>query len=119
MKTILAVDDSAPNLTLVRMTLNDHYKINVVTSGEQAVRYIEKKTPDLILMDVCMPGMDGIEAVKKIREITGDSCRVIFLTALADAQLNEQLKEVESDGTVAKPFSPEELLSAVKSVIGE
>ena len=78
MKTILAVDDSPANLTIVREVLKDRYKVNVVTSGEQALKFLEKKEPDLILLDVCMPGMDGIETMKRINMLLKDIARSPF-----------------------------------------
>ncbi|MBR4725867.1 MAG: response regulator [Lachnospiraceae bacterium] len=119
MKTILAVDDSPANLTIVREVLKEKYKVNVVTSGEQALKFLEKKDPDLILLDVCMPVMDGIETMKHINEMPGPARKVIFLTALTDAALAEQAKELNCVGFVSKPFAPAELISAIVSVIGE
>lgn len=120
MKNILAVDDNPANLTLVRETLKELYKVTVVTSGEQALRFLEKKTPDLILLDVCMPGMDGIEVLEQMRKLpNSDSWHVIMLTALADNDLIEESKNCGADGCIAKPFVPEEMLATIKSVIGE
>jgi len=119
MKTILAVDDSPANLTLVREALKDHYKVNVVTSGEQALRYVEKKQPDLVLLDVCMPGMDGIETMHKLNEFENRTWKVIFLTALTDANLGEQAKALNAAGYITKPFSPDELIASIKETIGE
>ena len=119
MKTILAVDDSPANLTIVREVLKDKYKVNVVTSGEQALKFLEKKEPDLILLDVCMPGMDGIETMKRINQMPGPGHKVIFLTALTDSTLGEQARELNCLGFVSKPFAPAELISAIQDAIGE
>ncbi len=119
MKNILAVDDSPANLTLVREALKDHYKVNVVTSGEQALRFLEKKKPDLVLLDVCMPGMDGIETMRKMNELPDNTWKVIFLTALTDAYLGEQAKSLNAAGYLTKPFSPDDLVNSIKEAIGE
>ncbi len=120
MKTILAVDDNPANLTLVRETLKNNYKVTVVTSGEQALRFLEKKTPDLILLDVCMPGMDGIETLEQMRTLENSSAwQVIMLTALADNDLVEESRKAGAVGCIAKPFEPEEMLATIKAVLGE
>ena len=119
MKTVLAVDDSPANLTLVREALKERYKVSVVTSGEQALKYLEKKKPDLVLLDVCMPDMDGIETLKKMNELPDPSWKVVFLTALTDAFLGEQAKALNSAGYLTKPFAPDELVAAIRNVIGE
>ena len=119
MKTILAVDDSPANLTLVREALKDRYKVNVVTSGEQALKYCEKKQPDLVLLDVCMPEMDGIETLRRMNELPNMTWKVIFLTALTDAYLGEQAKSLNASGYITKPFAPDELLTTIRGVLGE
>ena len=119
MKNILAVDDSPANLTIVREVLKDRYKVNVVTSGEQALKFLEKKAPDLVLLDVCMPEMDGIETLKRMNKNPDPNRKVIFLTAMTDASLGEQVKELNCSGIITKPFAPNELVSTIISVIGE
>lgn len=119
MKNILAVDDNPANLTLVRETLKDKYKVGVVTSGEQALKFVEKKNPDLILLDVCMPGMDGIETMKELNKIENPTWKVIFLTALADIDLIEEGKALGAIDCIAKPFHPDEMLTKVAAALGE
>ncbi|MCR5330663.1 MAG: response regulator [Lachnospiraceae bacterium] len=119
MKSILAVDDSPANLTIVRELLKDMYKVNVVTSGDQALKYLEKKKPDLVLLDVCMPEMDGIETLKKMNELPDGGWKVIFLTALNDASLGEQARSLNAAGFINKPFIPGDLINAIKDVLGE
>lgn len=119
MKTILAVDDSPANLTLVREALKGDYKVSVVTSGAQALKYLEKKKPDLVLLDVCMPDMDGIETMKRMNAMPDPSWKVIFLTALTDAYLGEQAKLLNCAGYLIKPITPDALISAIKEVLGE
>ncbi|MCR5323764.1 MAG: response regulator [Lachnospiraceae bacterium] len=119
MKTILAVDDSPANLTIVRELLKDIYKVNVVTSGEQALKFLEKKNPDLILLDVCMPEMDGIETLKRMREMPENAWKVVFLTALTDSSVSEQARILNVDGFITKPFSPDELIAPIVRLIGE
>ncbi len=119
MKTMLVVDDSPANLTIVRELLKDIYKVNVVTSGDQALKFLEKKKPDLVLLDVCMPGMDGIETLKHMNEMPDNTWKVIFLTALTDPALGDQTRELNASGLITKPFVPADLINAIKDVIGE
>lgn len=119
MKQILAVDDNPANLTLVRETLKDSYKVTVVTSGEQALRFLEKKQPDLILLDVCMPGMDGMETLKEINKLPDPIWKVLFLTALADGDMDAEGRELGAIGTIPKPFKPSEMLAQIREAIGE
>lgn len=119
MKNILAVDDNPANLTLVRETLKDLYKVSVVTSGEQALRFLERKETDLVLLDVCMPGMDGLETLQEINKLQNKNFKVFFLTALADGDLIEEGKALGAEGCIAKPFVPAEMLATIKASLGE
>ena len=119
MKQILAVDDNPANLTLVRETLKDRYKVTVVTSGEQALRFLEQKQPDLILLDYCMPGMDGIETLEKINELPNQTWKVLFLTALAEQDLVDECAELGAIGCIPKPFTPAVIQEACFNAIGE
>ena len=119
MKTILAVDDSPANLTIVRELLKDMYKVNVVTSGEQALKFLEKKKPDLVLLDVCMPNMDGIETLERMHDMPDPSWKVVFLTALTDSSVSDHARRLNVDGFITKPFSPDELIAPIVRLIGE
>ena len=119
MKQILAVDDNPANLTLVRETLKDRYKVTVVTSGEQALRFLEKKQPDLILLDVCMPGMSGIDTLKEINKLPNPTWKVFFLTALADGDMDADSNSLGAIGTIPKPFRPAEMIDRISEVLGE
>lgn len=117
MKHILAVDDNPANLALVRETLKDSYKVTVVTSGEQALSFLEKKECDLILLDVCMPGMDGMETLSRINKMDINKPKVIFLTALADKDLVEDGKALGVATCIAKPFVPGDMIATVGDVL--
>lgn len=119
MKQILAVDDNPANLTLVREALKENYKITVVTSGEQALHFLEKKQPDLILLDICMPGMDGVATLKEINKLPNPCWKVIFLTALADGDLLKEGLELGAIGCIPKPFKPAEMRNTVFEALGE
>ncbi len=117
MKNILAVDDNPANLTLVRETLRDYYKVNVVTSGEQALRYVGMKKPDLILLDICMPGMDGIATLRELNKVSDRNWKVVVLTAVADMEIEKESRQLGAVGFIAKPFVPENMIKTVRELV--
>lgn len=119
MKHVLAVDDNPTNLTLVRETLKDDFKVSVVTSGELCLKFLEKKDPDIVLLDYCMPGMDGPETLGHIMESYGSKLPVIIMTALADQDMLDECRQIGAVGCIPKPFSKELIVSAITDVIGK
>ncbi len=118
MKHILAVDDNPVNLIMVREYLQDLCKVSVVTSGKQALNFLEKKEVDLILLDVLMPEMDGIETLREINKMENVKCKTIMLTALSDNDTIEQCKSYGAIGHIEKPFTPDEIRKHVSELLG-
>ena len=117
--TVLAVDDNPKNLQLISLTLKSYgYKIALANNGENALKYLEIKKPDLILLDIMMPEMDGYELCKIIKENPATyEIPLIFLTARTES---EDLVKGFNYGAVdylVKPFKPEELSIRVKTHI--
>jgi DNA-binding response OmpR family regulator len=116
-KKILAVDDEPNILAAVKDTLEDSYLVITARTGKEALKVIDAQEPDLVIMDVMMPEMDGFEAVKALRAKRPPSHPpVIFLsarTALADVE--EGLK-IGGFDYITKPFSPTKLLKKVADV---
>lgn len=119
MKHILAIDDNPANLTLVRESLQELYKVSVVTSGKQALSFLGKKEVDLILLDVLMPEMNGIETLSKINNIPNKHYTVIMMTALNDNETINQCTELGAKGYIEKPFRPSEIKAKVKELLDE
>lgn len=118
MKLILIVDDMPANLEFAVGMLKDHYKVAAAKSGEKALAFLEKNHPDLILLDVNMPGMDGFETIRHIKENPQTAgIPVIFLTGDRDVQL--ELKGLNSGAVdfIAKPFEPQIMLSRINTQI--
>ncbi len=118
MKQILAVDDSSSNLQMVKSTLQKEYIVSLVNNGERAIQFLEKKHPDLILLDIMMPGLDGFETLLKIKELP--ECAdmpIIMLSAMVDDDTEQECKELGAVGVMTKPFLPGTLLDTVRSVI--
>ena len=114
--TILAVDDSADIIALISGLLKDLYKVKVANSGESALNVAISSPPDLILLDILMPDMDGYEVCGRLKNdpATRD-VPVIFLTAKTDSEDEEKGFELGAVDYITKPISPSKLLSRVKT----
>ena len=120
-KKILLVDDSRTSLFLERTLLRDGpYDLIEASDGAQAVEKAQAEHPDLILMDMMMPRMDGLEALKKIRE--GEATRaipVIMVTTRSEVDRVETAYQIGCTDYVTKPVEQGELLKKVRSILGE
>ncbi len=116
---IAVVDDDKENLRLIGYTLTEKkMRVSALHSGADLVDFLHKNTPDLILLDVHMPVMDGFETVEKIREI--ESARrvpVIFLTGDEDAETETRGLDVGAMDFIKKPFIPAVLIARVRHTI--
>lgn len=114
MKTVLIVEDNAGVRDLVREYLTAHgYTVRVASNGHEGLLEARHHRPDLVLLDVMMPGMDGLDFLRRFR--AADAAPVIFLTA-KDAELDKVLGlELGADDYVTKPFSMAELLARVRA----
>ena len=113
MPRIMIVEDEVGTaLVLEELLENMDYEVaGVAHSGEEAVDMAEGLTPDLILMDIVMPGeMDGIDAARKI----GQDIPVVFLTGYSEDELIEKAKSVEPHGYILKPFQPNQIKAAIE-----
>ena len=112
--TVLIVDDMKVNLILISELLED-YNVITASSGEEAIKIAKEKMPDLILLDIVMPGMDGYEVCLQLKsdEDTKD-IPVIFATSKTDEESIEKAYSVGGIDYVTKPFKPKELLARVK-----
>ena len=117
---ILLVDDNEINLKVLYQTLDGHgYILLVARSGEDALRIARKAKPDLILLDIMMPGIDGYETCTRLKadESTRNSV-VIFLTALQNTQEKVRGLSLGAMDFITKPFDPEEIIARVSIQIG-
>ena len=113
---ILIVDDNTNNLKVIGSLLKDEkYRTALSRSGEEALTYLEDNKPDLILLDIMMPGIDGIETCKRITEIEiYKDIPIIFLTALTETDYLVKAFQAGGVDYITKPFFKEEVLSRVK-----
>ena len=90
--------------------------IGEASNGEQAISLYQDTRPDVVLMDITMPGMDGLTALKKIRE-SDESARVIICSALGQQQLIVQAIQLGAKDFIVKPFQPQRVVSALKKAL--
>jgi two-component system cell cycle response regulator DivK len=119
MKTILVVEDNPHNLKLAELILQKGgYRVLTATHGEQALQVAHAQHPDLVLMDMQMPGMDGLAATRALRQAPDTAAiKVLALTALAMKGDEERILAAGCNGYLAKPFQYQELLDAVSSMV--
>ena len=118
MKHILIVDDSKTNLIMARQELKEDYEVTPVISGEQAIHFLEKRIPDLILLDIAMPVMDGKETLKKIKSNPEwSSIPVIFLTSDESPETEAECLRLGAEDYIRKPFVSKVMKTRIERVI--
>ncbi len=114
-RNILVVDDDVDNLNLVSKTLEaTGYSVETSSSGETGLKKLAQKTPDLILLDIRMPGMSGFDLLKSLRK-QSSYVSVIFLTAKNDSLDVINGLDAGADDYICKPFNPMELLARIRA----
>ena len=115
---ILVVDDDSANLMLAQKILGKEYRVAAANSGMAAFKYLEKNRPDLILLDINMPQMDGFEAMERLKQNEKhNNIPVIFLTADKSVETETRCFQTGALDFVGKPFVPEILKSRVKRIL--
>ncbi|EGW38324.1 response regulator transcription factor [Desulfosporosinus sp. OT] len=117
MATILVVDDEEPILELLRFNLEkEGYQVSVAKDGKEALESIEKELPNLLVLDVMLPGMDGLEVCRILRlNPKFQQIPIIMLTAKGEEIDTVLGLELGADDYMTKPFSPRELLARIKA----
>src|SRR5256884_2195502 len=114
--TILAADDDPQLLRLISRNLQlEGYAVLAVSDGQQALELIESNSPDLVLLDVMMPKMDGFTVCYRVREFS--AVPIIIITARGQDQDKVRGLDLGADDYLAKPFSVDELLARVRAVL--
>lgn len=116
MKLILVAEDEDSNFELVRIVLAKRYRLIRAKNGIEAVTFSEDEKPDLILMDIRMPDMNGLDATRIIKEVNHD-VPIIALSAYAFDENIREAKNAGCDGFLAKPFRVEDLIEVVSKYI--
>lgn len=114
-KCILAVDDTAIVLTRISDTLRNNYEVVTVNSGARALKYLKENKPDLILLDIQMAPMNGIETLQKIRTMKNrEDIPVIMLTGVEDKDTVLESAKLGICDYILKPFYSDELLKRIR-----
>lgn len=115
-KLALVVDDEIRITTMMRMNLeSEGLRVITATNGREALDHLREEMPDIIILDVMMPGMDGFETLRRIR--TASQVPIIMLTAKDEESDRIKGLELGADDYVGKPFSHRELVSRIKAVL--
>ena len=118
--TILVVDDTPENLTLLNALLKDRYRVKIATGGRKALAMAQDIPPDLVLMDVQMPKLDGLEAMRQIREDADPVLArtpIIALTALAMKGDREKCLAAGANDYISKPIDFQLLLEKMQALV--
>ncbi|MBZ4666834.1 response regulator transcription factor [Mahella sp.] len=118
-ETILVVDDEAHILELIRFNLESAgYKVEVAEDGETALKFCRQQVPDLIILDIMLPGIDGLEVCKTLRaSVATAKVPIIMLTAKGEEIDKVVGLEIGADDYIAKPFGIRELIARVKALL--
>ncbi len=115
---VLVVDDLPTNVKLITAILKRDYEVIPAYSGEEALEKVDSENPDIVLLDIMMPGIDGYEVCKRIKQ--GDSTRftpVVMITALSDVEDRIKAIEVDADDLLTKPINTQELITRTRSLV--
>jgi len=120
-KTIPYVEDNEANRKLVRLLLkNTSYRLMEAFDGEEGVAMALKAPPDLILMDVQLPKISGLEATRRLRaDAATAQTPIIVITSFALSGDDQKAKEAGATAYLAKPYSPRDLLALIRSTVPE
>lgn len=119
MRKILVIEDNENNMYLMNFLLTKYgYEVVKAITGEEGVELAEKEKPDLILMDIMLPGIDGIEATRLIRELEIDKkAPIIAITSFAMSGDKEKLLANGCTGYIEKPINPETFMGEIEKFL--
>ena len=114
--SILVVDDTPANIGILLDTLSKAgYRVRVASDGESALEQLQYSPPDLVLLDVMMPGMDGFETCRRLRQLPKlEQLPIVFMTALSDIHDKVRAFAAGADDYITKPVQHEEVLARVR-----
>lgn len=118
-KTILFVDDSASIRTLIKMILEeDGYNVLMSEDGQDAMKFFDGRIIDLVITDLHMPRLNGIELIKEVRKIKDYRfVPILFLTTETKPELKQEAKAAGATGWITKPFDKNKFLQVIKKVM--
>ncbi|MGV0024731.1 response regulator [Phormidesmis priestleyi ANT.L61.2] len=112
---ILAVDDNQDNLLLLEYQLPEIIDCVLITAsdGETALSLIAERSPDLVLMDVLLPGIDGVEVISRLKRSSNANIPIIALTGLSKADAHDRLSQSGCDAYLCKPYDLKDLQTVI------
>jgi CheY-like chemotaxis protein len=118
MQKLLLVDDDPHIRQIAQISLEDDFAVTVAASGAEALELSEREQPDVILLDMMMPEMDGITTLSKLKERQSTAnIPVIFLTAKVQSQDLENYRKMQVVGILSKPFDPMTLPGEIRKIL--
>lgn len=117
MHHILVVDDNKVNLAAAKKVLSNFYRVTAVTSGKQALKFLENNVCDIILLDINMPEMDGFQTMERINAELNTPPPIIFLTADNDEKTESRCLKAGAMDFITKPFSETVMLSRISRIL--
>ena len=115
-KSLLIVDDDIAHRTMLRILLDWQYAISEADDGSTAIEKVSKQNFDMILMDIRMPGVSGLEALEQIRSLRPD-VPILMMTAYFSDVIADQAKDRGAFGCLGKPFNFEELRQTIQQAV--
>lgn len=118
---VLIIDDEPDHVELIKLRLEaNNYDVIYAYNGNEGIEKIKKEKPDLVLLDIMMPGIDGYEVSKKIKsDPKTKNLPIIMLTAAGIKDLEEKCKEAGADYCIRKPYESKEIIDTIKSILKE
>jgi two-component system chemotaxis response regulator CheY len=118
-KKIMLVDDAAFMRMMIKNTLQKNGFTDIVEAdnGEKAISVYNAEKPDLILMDITMPVMDGLEALKKLKEINSD-VKVVMCSAMGQEAMVVEALKLGAKDFIVKPFKPDRIMKTINGILG-
>ncbi len=120
-KKILVVDDEERVLGLLEAVLDidDRFEVISTKDGEEALAVCRQQKPDLVFLDLLLPGMDGYSVCRRLKQsVESSSIKVVILTAMAQEAERHTAAEIGADDYLTKPFSPTDLICKVEELLG-
>lgn len=121
MPTILSIEDSVFERKMIKKILTDngYNDITLTENGESGIEKYKELNPDLVLLDLRLPDMDGTEVLKKIKEIGMEDTKIIIVSIVREEETIQELREMGADDYLPKPMNSEDLISKIEKALGE
>ena len=120
MKRVLVIEDNRDNLKLISYVLKRHgYEVAAAESGEDGLAMVSQVQPCFIIMDIDLPGIDGLETTRRIRAGQGEVIPIVAITSLAMAGDRERILAAGCNGYFEKPINPLTIMDAILKVVGD